>query len=406
MKKLKIAHLSDYDISGGSSYYSYRTHKNILKYTHHFSKMFVLQKYSKDKSVEIFKYKKNNYLINKLEFFLLNEKNKYSYYNKGRYVINDLEQVNNLLKFKPNLIIIYNNSNFISPELIYKIQNIYKIKLIFYLMDMEPLTGGCHYNFVCNGYQKNCSSCPAVKGLMSKLPNLNIKLKRKFIGQSQTTFLSPNKKVFKDVYKSSIYNSKLNKNVLLYLGLDLNLYKPIKRNNKKLVLAFRSSLNPRKGQIYIIKSLEYIFDNYPEYVKNIKLNIVGDSGIKSFLDKKGFNYSLKNSIKMEKQLINFYNSSDFFINSSVQDLGPFMVNESLACGVPVISFKEGVAVDLIKNNYNGFLINDFSSIKLAKNIISIMKMTNEKLSKMKQNSRKTAKTFLNFHDQIKKISQQ
>ena len=51
MKKKKIAHLSDYDFLGGSAFYSYRTHKNILKHTNHLSKMFVLFKNTKDKSI-------------------------------------------------------------------------------------------------------------------------------------------------------------------------------------------------------------------------------------------------------------------------------------------------------------------------------------------------------------------
>ena len=406
VKKIRIAHLSDHDISGGSAFYSYRTHKNILKYTYHLSKMFVLHKHSNDKDVELFKFKKNNYLINKLEFFLMKDKNKYSFYNKGKYVISDLHQVEKLLKYKPNLIIIYNNSNFINPELIYKIQQLHKIKFLFYLMDMEPLTGGCHYNFNCNGYQYKCQKCPAVNFLINKLPKKNLEIKKKFITKSEVTFISPNKKILRNVYKSNIFNKKFNKNILLHLGLDLNFYKPVIKNNKRIVFAIRSSLNPRKGQIYLTKSLQYIFDHYPEYIDKIKFNIVGDSSLIKFLDKNRFRYNFESLIKNEKKLLNFYQSSDFFINSSIQDFGPFMVNEALACGIPVISFNEGVAVDLIKDNYNGFLVNNFSSTKLAIRIIDILKMKNSKIYKMKQNARKTAKNFLDFKNQIKQITNQ
>jgi glycosyltransferase involved in cell wall biosynthesis len=342
-------------------------------------------------------------LTNKLEFFLLKDRNKYSFYNKGRYVINDLYQVDKLLKFKPHLVIIYNNSNYINPELIYKIQNVHKVKFLFYLMDMEPLSGGCHYNFDCIGYQKKCDKCPAVKTVIHQLPKKNLKIKKQYIGNSKVTFISPNKKVLNSVYKSSIYNNKLHKNILLYLGLDLGFYKPMNKSNKKVVFAFRSSLNPHKGQVHIIKSLQYIVDHYSEYINKIKFNVVGDRSIRDFLEKKGFKYNFKNSIKSEKSLVNFYQSSDFFINQTIQDFGPFMVNESLACGVPVISFKEGVSVDLIKNGYNGFLISNFSSVNLAKNIISILQMKKSKIKKIKNNSRDTAKNFLNFKDQIKKI---
>ena len=48
----------------------------------------------------------------------------------------------------------------------------------------------------------------------------------------------------------------------------------------------------------------------------IKLNVVGDSSIRNFIDEKDFNYTFKASINSEKSLVNFYCSSDFFINSS------------------------------------------------------------------------------------------
>jgi hypothetical protein len=61
-----------------------------------------------------------------------------------------------------------------------------------------------------------------------------------------------------------------------------------------------------------------------------------------------------------------------------------MVNKALACGVPVISFEERVAIDLVKNDHNSFLINDFSNIKLAKNIINILQMKRDKINKLKK----------------------
>ena len=48
-----------------------------------------------------------------------------------------------------------------------------------------------------------------------------------------------------------------------------------------------------------------------------------------------------------------------------------MVNEALACGTPVISFRNGVSVDVIRNGYNGFLISKISSELLAKKINEI-----------------------------------
>ena len=117
----------------------------------------------------------------------------------------------------------------------------------------------------------------------------------------------------------------------------------------------------------------------------------------------GFNYSFKPNINNEKKLIKFYNDLDFFINQSVQDIGPMMVNEALACGIPVLSFKIGVAVEFIKENYNGFLIKKISSKFLAKKILEISKLKINEITRMKKNSRKTANRFINLSSSIENI---
>ena len=95
-------------------------------------------------------------------------------------------------------------------------------------------------------------------------------------------------------------------------------------------------------------------------------NILGNSSILNFLDNKKISYNFYSSINSEKKLIKFYQESDFFINQSIQDVGPTMVSESLACGIPVISFDIGMSKDLIKNDRNGYLIKTKFSTNLAK----------------------------------------
>ena len=41
-------------------------------------------------------------------------------------------------------------------------------------MDMELITGGCHYNFECNGYKKICKPCPAVSFFLNRKPSKNL----------------------------------------------------------------------------------------------------------------------------------------------------------------------------------------------------------------------------------------
>ena len=67
--KDKIIHLSTSDIRGGSAYYAYRIHKFLSKIRNVDSKMYVLNKFSKDKNVKVFKYESNSKFLNKIIFF-------------------------------------------------------------------------------------------------------------------------------------------------------------------------------------------------------------------------------------------------------------------------------------------------------------------------------------------------
>tara|TARA_B100001540_G_C15512991_1_gene508935 strand:- start:131 stop:607 length:477 start_codon:yes stop_codon:yes gene_type:complete len=152
----------------------------------------------------------------------------------------------------------------------------------------------------------------------------------------------------------------------------------------------------------LINALNYLILKDKDIIDRIHFDIVGDSSITEFLKKKKFTYDFKGTIENENELINFYNKNDFFLNQSIQDAGPVMVNEALACGTPVISFRNGVSVDVIRNGYNGFLISKISSELLAKKINEISFYRKKKISSLVKNSRKTAKNYFN----IKNLTQE
>ena len=266
---------------GGSAFFANRLFK-FFKKKNYDSKMIVLNKSSKKKDVIKINSSIKNNLRKKIYFFMLSEKNKYSFYNYGNYSINKISQIQKLIDEKPNAIIIYNNSNFISPKLINHISNL-GIKIIFYLTDLEFITGGCHYTFGCENYKKNCKNCPATKFLIKNIPNTTFLEKKNNYINSNLIFLSPNEEIFKKVYESKIFNYKNHKNYKLIHGIDTNLYKPKNNNNSgQLKICVRSSLNPRKGNSILLKSLTELLSKNEYFNKKLYFNIIGDSSILLF----------------------------------------------------------------------------------------------------------------------------
>ena len=93
-----------------------------------------------------------------------------------------------------------------------------------------------------------------------------------------------------------------------------------------------------------------------------------------------------------KKLIKIYKSSDLYINlARIESFGVTMV-EGMASGLPVITFNTKGANEIVKNNYNGFVIPNKSIIKMAKKIKQIQ--NNKKLlSVMRKNCIKYSKKF-------------
>lgn len=194
------------------------------------------------------------------------------------------------------------------------------------------------------------------------------------------------------------------------LSVDLKIFKPSNRREKinlkkkykipadKLILGsfvkdgvgFGHGLNPKKikNPQMLIKALRNI-----KYRKKLYFILSGPARgyIKNNLQKIGVDYYHKNC-KNKKELSELYKLTDVTIINSNLEGGPYSVLESLASGVPVISTKVGLAQEIIKKNYNGFLINRMDYKNLKKKIEFIIR--NRKiLKKIKYKTRISVKNY-------------
>ena len=91
-------------------------------------------------------------------------------------------------------------------------------------------------------------------------------------------------------------------------------------------------------------------------------------------------------------LIKYYKESDLYINlARIESFGISFI-ESLASGVPVITFNKKGANEIIINNFNGFKINSNKIKDFIKKIKFIYK-NKIILRKMRNNSKNSAKQY-------------
>lgn len=97
------------------------------------------------------------------------------------------------------------------------------------------------------------------------------------------------------------------------------------------------------------------------------------------------------SFQKKTELIKYYHASDVFVLPTREDIWGLVINEAMACGLPVITTTRCVAgIELIKPGENGFLVDIDLVDELASKIIELLdseasriKMANNNLKKMK-----------------------
>jgi len=95
-------------------------------------------------------------------------------------------------------------------------------------------------------------------------------------------------------------------------------------------------------------------------------------------------------LKEGEELALAYQAADVFVCSSVEDSGPMMVNESIMCGTPVVSFDIGVALDLVFTGKTGYRAKLKDSLDLSLGIKFILELTEKKAQEIRNNCRNLA----------------
>lgn len=124
------------------------------------------------------------------------------------------------------------------------------------------------------------------------------------------------------------------------------------------IILYVGRIEPPKKIVAILKAFAKIASKDNSY----KLVFVGDGVSRKEME------ALTQKLHIEKQvhflgvrkrseLPALYNAADVSVLISGNEGSPLSVKESLACGVPVVANNVGDIASIVKNNYNGFIVN-------------------------------------------------
>lgn len=258
--------------------------------------------------------------------------------------------IKTLKKINPDIIHLHNiHGQFINYKLLFEYIRNSKVRVIWTLHDCWAFTGYCpHFETVnCYKWKNACSKCILLKEKKYSLVDSSFYMynmkKSLFTSLDDAIIVTPSIWLKKYVKESFLkcYDIKVINN-----GIDLNVFKPIKSNfrkinninNKFIILGVAYGWTNKKGLNTFIKLSRDLGEDYKVVLvgTNEKIDSVLPNNILSI-----------HRTTSKRELVEIYSTSDIFLNPTLEDTFPTVNIEALACGLPVFTYDTGGSKEII-----------------------------------------------------------
>jgi glycosyltransferase involved in cell wall biosynthesis len=255
--------------------------------------------------------------------------------------------------------------------------------IVWTLRDMWPLTGGCHYSCGCEKFLTECRDCPQLRS------NFPVDLarwqwQRKYRSRQNLpiTYVALSNWLADYARRSPLVHG--NEVMVIPSGIDTKVYAPMDKAraralwglpaDKRIVLfgAVKVTADRRKGFAYLQEAMTRLAAK--EGSEHLMLVVFGSDvvGISTSLEARTVGW-----VGGDEQLAQLYACADVMVVPSLQEnLGKTAI-EALACGVPVVAFRNTGMPDIVDHRVNGYLARDLSAEDLAEGIAWCLEQTAE-----------------------------
>lgn len=373
---MKVFHLSTYDNRGGAARAAYRLHQG-LRAANVDSSMFVRRKTSEDAHVT--EWNPNRSLSGRLKEKFKRRWLRYRFQKHADSRPDGLElfsQARTLYGSDAASALpdadVYNLhwiNEFIDPHPFFEAV---EHPVVWTLHDMNPMTGGCHYNVGCRKFEKRCGRCPqlgstAENDLSRSVWSRKRDAYHRAIAAHQLHIVADSKWLAREAQKSTLLSEAPIRTI--HYGLDHHTFQPretkgihralnIPQSHRILLFVAQSVRNHRKG-----------FDLLTEALSSVSLEdvtLLSIGGKRPDINTSHPHFHL-GTIDSNLLLSIFYSLADLFVIPSRQEAFGQTALESMACGTPVVGFDTGGIPDMVRPSETGWLadVGDVQSLQKA-----------------------------------------
>ncbi|MUG96754.1 glycosyltransferase [Scytonema sp. UIC 10036] len=384
---MNVLHINQSDISGGAAIAGYRLHQGLLAQKINSRLLVGKVKTSSDRVASVSdKYRFIEKQINRVTWRL-----GFNYINH----INSFEITKHLFYQNANVLNFHNLHNGYFNYL--AIPSLTENKpAIFTLHDMWSFTGHCSYSFDCDRWKTGCGKCPhpeTYPHIPRDSTHLEWKLKKWVYSQANLTVVTPSNWLTEQVKQSMLNRFPIHH---IPNGINTEVYQPVDSeksrfllgiSNHKKVLMFAAEFltTSRKGGDLLQAALRML----PESLKaETVLLTLGESG-EAISETAGMTTINLGYVSSDRLKTIAYSAADLFVFPTRADNLPLVLQESMACGTPMVSFKIGGVPDLVRPNITGYLATPEDPNDLCNGIVQLLE-DNSLRQDMAQNCRKIA----------------
>ena len=250
--------------------------------------------------------------------------------------------------------------------------------VVWTLHDMNAFTGGCHYDHRCGRFSGSCGVCPQLGSRQEQDLSRAVWKRKKQAIQAVTTghlrIVTPSRWLAEEARKSSLL-SEIRIDVIPY-GLDLDVFAPRDKGYSRDLLGIPQDArvvffladvvdNRRKGFSFLLEAL-------PHCATRVEKLLMVSLGQQPPQVDGRMPWLHLGSIHDDRLLSAVYSAADLFILPSLQDNLANTVLESMACGVPVVSFDAGGTPDMVRPGITGQLVPAYDVPVLASTIVELL----------------------------------
>jgi glycosyltransferase involved in cell wall biosynthesis len=232
--------------------------------------------------------------------------------------------------------------------------------------DLWPLSGGCILYSGCDGYQKDCGSCPILRKGVKTWAKIELKLKEKLIREKKIRPIANSGWMASHVEHSHVFHGVNQVPVIPPIidptyfasGIrDIREDLEIDHAKKVISIGARAVTDRYKGIPEFLQALA----KRPKLAEQCVILLFGEGELElpDTLDVRALG-----RLNSAEELAQVYHSSDVFVSPSKMETFGMALAEAQACGTPVVAFDVGGVSDAVSDECAEYLVpeGDFETL--------------------------------------------